>query len=85
MHDPAHAQLTLTEGAGPAQVALCAGLKLGNQANGLLHTCLESAWDFLIFSWAWSYIMLAMRGMIIMDVGRAVFISSKKVDMSLKI
>ena len=47
-------------------------------------TCLLAPLALRICSCAWSYSMLAMRGMIIMDVGRATLMSSKNVDMSLR-
>ena len=46
-------------------------------------TCLSCSSAPLSFSWAWSYIMLARRGMSIMAVGLTALTSSKKVDMSL--
>ena len=45
---------------------------------------MSSSLALRIISWAWSNSMLAMRGMIIMDVGRHTLMSSKKVDMSLR-
>ena len=51
--------------------------------RGLL-TCLLLPSALLSFSCAWSYIMLARRGMSIMAVGLTALTSSKKVDMSLR-
>ena len=48
-----------------------------------LLTCLSLPSTLPSFACAWSYIMLARRGMSIMAVGLTALTSSKKVDMSL--